>query len=54
MDELSSCVQGTRDFKFNCALVVIDFLIRHGYIKPEDEDYLKLIDGLHGLHILET
>ena len=54
MDELSSCVQGTCDFKFNCALVVIDFLIRHGYIKSDHEDYLKLIDGLHGPYILET
>ena len=53
MDELSACVQGTDDFKFNCSLVVIDFLIRHGYIKADHEDYLKLIDGLHGLNIQE-
>ena len=35
MDELISCVQNTCDFKSNCAIVVIDFLIRHGYIKPD-------------------
>jgi hypothetical protein len=53
IDELCACVQGTCDFKFNCALVVIDFLIRHGYIDADHEDYLKLIDGLHGLDVVE-
>ena len=53
MDELSSCVQNTRDFKYNCAIVVIDFLIRHGQIKPNHKDYLKLINGLHDSNLLE-
>jgi len=53
MDELSACVQETDDFKFNCSLVVIDFLIRHGYIEADHEDYLKIIDGLHSLDIQE-
>src|SRR5512132_1133307 len=40
-------VRDTDDFKFNCALVVIDFLIRHGVVAPDDEpDYLTLIRGL--------
>jgi 8-oxo-dGTP pyrophosphatase MutT (NUDIX family) len=40
-------VRDTDDFKFNCALVVIDFLIRHGLIAPDDEpDYLTLVRGL--------
>jgi hypothetical protein len=40
-------VRDTDDFKFNCALVVIDFLIRHGVIAPDDEpDYLTLVRGL--------
>ena len=34
-------------FKLNCNLVIIDFLIRHGYISPEHEDYLFLVNGLH-------
>jgi 8-oxo-dGTP pyrophosphatase MutT (NUDIX family) len=34
-------------FKLNCNLVIIDFLIRHGYIDPEHEAYLELISGLH-------
>ena len=33
-------------FKANCALVVIDFLIRHGFISPEHPDYLKILRGL--------
>jgi hypothetical protein len=35
-------------FKFNVALVLIDFLIRHGFLTPEDEaDYPALVTGLH-------
>jgi 8-oxo-dGTP pyrophosphatase MutT (NUDIX family) len=39
-------VRDTDDFKFNCALVVIDFLIRHGVITPDEPDYLALVRGL--------
>lgn len=39
-------VRTTEEFKFNCALVVIDFLIRHGLIAPEHPEYLDLIAGL--------
>ncbi len=40
-------VRDTDDFKFNCALVVIDFLIRHGLIAPDHPDYVTLARGLH-------
>lgn len=41
------CVRETDDFKFNCALVVIDFLVRHGVLTPDDEpDYLTLARNL--------
>ena len=33
-------------FKFNCNLVIIDFLIRHGLIQNEDPDYFKIVTGL--------
>ena len=36
----------TSEFKLNCNLVVIDFLLRHGFIGPEEEDYLELVSGL--------
>jgi hypothetical protein len=41
-------VRDTDDFKFNVALVIIDFLIRHGAIAPDHPDYLALVKGLHG------
>ncbi|HXV26313.1 MAG TPA: DUF4743 domain-containing protein [Alphaproteobacteria bacterium] len=35
----------TEDFKFNVALVLIDFLIRRGLIAPDDPDYEALVHG---------
>ena len=40
-------VKNSDDFKLNCNLVIIDFLVRHGYITPKDEDYLEIVRGLH-------
>lgn len=37
----------TDDFKFNSGLVVIDFLVRHGFIDADDPDYSELVAGLH-------
>ena len=34
-------------FKFNCGPVVIDFLIRHGFLTPDEPDYLAIVRGLH-------
>jgi len=34
------------DFKFNCALVIIDFLVRQGYLTPDDPDYQTIVHGL--------
>lgn len=39
MDEVLGLVQSTEHFKFNCALVAIDFMIRHGVIGAEHPDY---------------
>ena len=39
-------VDETNEFKFNVNLVIIDFAIRHGILKPEHPDYLKLLRGL--------
>jgi len=36
----------TDNFKFNVAFVIIDFLIRHGFVGPEDPDYLELVRSL--------
>lgn len=44
-------VRDTDAFKFNCALVVIDFLMRHGYLDPDNADYVALAEGLRSLPV---
>jgi len=39
-------VRDTDDFKPNCNLVILDFLIRHGAIRPEEPEYVELVSGL--------
>ncbi|KAG5421568.1 hypothetical protein I9W82_000659 [Candida metapsilosis] len=37
-----------KEFKPNCGLVIIDFLIRHGFITAENEpDYLEIVSRCH-------
>ncbi|KAK9269088.1 hypothetical protein L1049_000856 [Liquidambar formosana] len=43
---VANVIRRTQFFKPNCSLVIIDFLIRHGYISPEDYGYLKLLQSL--------
>jgi 8-oxo-dGTP pyrophosphatase MutT (NUDIX family) len=45
--KVAEIVAETQEFKFNCNLVVIDFLVRHGLIPPEHRDYLAICQGLH-------
>jgi isopentenyldiphosphate isomerase len=44
--EVMRLTERTREFKFNCALVNIDFFIRHGLIPPDHPDYLAIQTGL--------
>lgn len=44
--EVARIVSETDDFKLNCNLVVIDFLVRHGWLGPEWPEYLQLVQGL--------
>lgn len=37
---------GDADFKFNVAFVIVDFLIRHGFVDPREPDYLGLVRAL--------
>uniref|UniRef100_A0A3Q3WQ81 Nudix hydrolase domain-containing protein n=1 Tax=Mola mola TaxID=94237 RepID=A0A3Q3WQ81_MOLML len=47
VDQVKELV-ATDDFKPNCALVVLDFLIRHSFIEPDSEPcYQELVAGLH-------
>jgi 8-oxo-dGTP pyrophosphatase MutT (NUDIX family) len=48
--EVAARIRGGDAFKFNVNLVLIDFLIRHGVITPDNEpDYLPLVAGLRVL-----
>ena len=46
LDEVAEILSAGEDFKFNVALVLIDFLIRHGHIAPDHPDYSDLALGL--------
>jgi hypothetical protein len=46
LDEVAAIVRDTDQFKLNCNLVIIDFLIRHGWLAPQSEEYLALVLGL--------
>jgi len=39
-------VRDSEDFKFNVALVIIDFAVRHGMLTPDDPDYQEIVEGL--------
>ncbi len=43
---VAQVVEETQEFKFNCNLVIIDFLLRHGLIAPDHPDYIALNQGL--------
>ncbi|MCB1858209.1 MAG: DUF4743 domain-containing protein [Gammaproteobacteria bacterium] len=47
IEQVMETMKAREAFKLNCNLVIIDFLIRHGYVGPEYEGYLDLITGLH-------
>lgn len=47
VSKVMDIVEHTEQFKDNCALVLIDFFIRHGLLTPSHPDYLKIIKGLH-------
>ncbi|HXF54207.1 MAG TPA: DUF4743 domain-containing protein [Hyphomicrobiaceae bacterium] len=47
IEEVAAIVRDTEEFKFNCNLVIIDFLVRHGILGPDDPDYVAIVQGLH-------
>jgi len=46
LPEVARIVRETDEFKLNCNLVIVDFLIRHGWLGPEWPEYLHLVRGL--------
>lgn len=46
VSRLAETVRDTARFKFNCNLVIIDFLIRRGVLGPEEPDYAAILASL--------
>ena len=46
LGKVHDIIADSRQFKTNCALVIIDFLIRHGHIGADHPDYEALSRGL--------
>ena len=46
-DEVVERIRTTDDFKFNVNLVILDFAVRHGLLRPDDPEYLDIAGGLH-------
>ena len=40
-------VRTSEDFKFNVNLVILDFALRHGLLRPDHPEYLDVATGLH-------
>ncbi|KAM4696525.1 uncharacterized protein WCC33_015270 [Rhinophrynus dorsalis] len=48
LDKVKEAIAGD-EFKPNCALVVLDFLLRNGYVEPDKEKFYTLfVENLHG------
>lgn len=47
MEKVTARLAETDDFKFNVALVIIDFMVRRGLLGPDDPNYMAIVDGLH-------
>ena len=47
MEKVAARVAESEGFKFNVALVIIDFMVRRGLLAPDDPDYMAIVDGLH-------
>ena len=46
IERVAALVRDTREFKFNCNLVIVDFLARHGLLDHTAPDYLSVVRGL--------
>src|SRR5262249_586025 len=46
IERVRTSLAETEDFKFNVALVNIDFLVRRGYLSPDEPGYVDLVEGL--------
>lgn len=47
IERVIETLERTDEYKFNSGLVVIDFLVRRGFIGPERPDYVDIVEGMH-------
>ncbi|MBV9554342.1 MAG: DUF4743 domain-containing protein [Alphaproteobacteria bacterium] len=47
LSEALERIRTTAEFKFNVNLVILDFAVRHGVLRPDDPEYLDVAAGLH-------
>ena len=47
VSKVMEIIRDTDEFKLNCNLVIIDFLIRHGLLDPDQAGYAELVRKLH-------
>jgi len=40
-------IHDSGDFKPNCKLVILDFLVPHGLLNPQEKGYTNLVSSLH-------
>jgi len=50
LEQVAQIIQQSSEFKLNCNLVIIDFLIRHGYITENHAEYCELTESLNITH----
>eukprot|EP00955_Chlamydomonas_euryale_P047547 353710-Chlamydomonas_euryale.AAC.6 len=43
---VAKLVAETDEFKTNCSLVIVDFMIRHGFVAPDAPGYLSLVKSM--------
>jgi len=47
IERVIETLERSDEFKFNSGLVVVDFLVRRGFIGPERPNYVDIVEGLH-------
>jgi 8-oxo-dGTP pyrophosphatase MutT (NUDIX family) len=47
VNKVMEIIRDADEFKLNCNLVIIDFLIRHGLLDPDQAGYAELVSSLH-------
>ncbi len=46
IEDVLNRIRDSDDFKFNAALVIIDFAVRHGVLTPDDPEYIDVTEAL--------